>query len=214
MRRLECNPKPRISKTRHCPASCCTGCTLTGVPRITFRPGRSICATTRCCAGRCRSATSSGGCSATGGRPRDSTSSTCISTASFASTRSTWCSSPVPVTVCPACWRTPISRERTASSIQTCRATSGVSQSSSRSFRFPAASRATRRPKHRDRSTKAVSSATASRTHSALHSTIRSCWSRAWWATAKRRPARSPRAGTRTSFSIRCATARCFPYCT
>jgi hypothetical protein len=44
-------------------------------------------------------------------------------------------------------------------------------------------------------------------------STIPTCSSRASSATAKRRPVRSPRAGTRTSFSIRCGTARCCPSC-
>ena len=53
-----------------------------GAPPTTSRSGRSTCSTTRCCASRCGSSTSSRGCSATGGRRRASISSTCTSTAS------------------------------------------------------------------------------------------------------------------------------------
>ena len=69
------------------------------------------------------------------------------------------------------------------------------------SSRSPAASRATRRRRRPARSMKAASSATRSSTRSARPSTIRSLSSPAWSATARPRPARWPRAGTRTSSS-------------
>ena len=73
--------------------------------------------------------------------------------------------------------------------------------SSSGSSRFPAASRATSRPRRRARSTRAASSATRSRTRSAPRSTTPTCSSPASSATARPRPGRSRRAGTRTSSS-------------
>ena len=62
--------------------------------------------------------------------------------------------------------------------------------------RDPVARRARRRPA---RSTKAASSATRSRTRSAPRSTTPTCWSPASSATARPRPGRWRRAGTRTS---------------
>ena len=69
----------------------------------------------------------------------------------------------------------------------------------SASSRSRAASRATSRPRRRARSTRAASSATRSRTRTAPRSTTPTCSSRASSATARRRPGRSRRAGTRTS---------------
>ena len=62
-----------------------------------------------------------------------------------------------------------------------------------------AGSRATSRPRRPDRSTRAASSATRSCTPTARRSTTPTCWSAAWSATARPRPGRWPRAGTRTS---------------
>ncbi len=86
---------------------------------------------------------------------------------------------------------------------------SGCSNSSP----FPAAFPVTSHRKRPVRFTKAANWVTRSRTLSAQRSIIPTCSSRAWSAMARRRPARSPRAGTRTSFSIRCMTARCCPSC-
>ena len=66
----------------------------------------------------------------------------------------------------------------------------------------------------RARSTRAASSATRSRTPTAPPSTTRTWWCCAWSATARPRPARWPRAGTRTSSSTRAATAPCCRSCT
>ena len=86
-----------------------------------------------------------------------------------------------------------------ASSTRTSAATRTACASSSASSRSPAASRATSRPRRRARSTRAASSATRSRTPSAPRSTTPICSSAASSATARRRPGRSRRAGTRTS---------------
>ena len=75
-------------------------------------------------------------------------------------------------------------------------------------------SRATLRRRRRARSTRAASSATRSCTPSGQPSTIRIWSSPASSATARRRPDRSRRAGTRTSSSIRAATARFCRSCT
>ncbi len=61
---------------------------------------------------------------------------------------------------------------------------------------------------------RAANWATRSRTPTAPCSTTPICWSPAWSATARRRPARWPPVGTRTSSSIRSTTARCCRSCT
>ena len=66
----------------------------------------------------------------------------------------------------------------------------------------------------RARSTRAASSATRSATRSAPRSTTPISSLRASSATVRPRPVRSRRAGTRTSSSIRSATARCCRSCT
>ena len=96
---------------------------------------------------------------------------------------------------------------RSAATRRACASCSGSSPS-------PAASRATSRPRRRARSTRAASSATRSCTPTARRSTTPTCSSAASSATARPRPARWPRAGTRTSSSTRRATAPCCRSCT
>ena len=74
-------------------------------------------------------------------------------------------------------------------------------------------SRVTSHRKRPDRSTKAASWATPCRTPTAPRSTIPICSWRASSATARPRPDRWPRAGIRTSSSIRPATVRSFRSC-
>ena len=83
-----------------------------------------------------------------------------------------------------------------------------------RSSPSPAASPATWRPRPPGRSTRAASSATPSPTRTAPRSTTRTWWSRPSSATARRRPVRWRRAGTRTSSSTRAATGPCCRSCT
>ncbi len=109
----------------------------------------------------------------------------------------------------PPSSRAPISKEPTArctpASVTPRRVCGGCSANSP----SRAASRATWRPRRRDRSTRAASSATPSSTPMARSSTTRTCWLSASSATARPKRARSLRAGTRTSFSTRSATGPC-----
>ena len=128
------------------------------------------------------------------------------------STRST---SPARATAGPAWSPTPSSRAPTAEVYPehqraTRRACAGCSGSSP----SRAASRATSRPRRRARSTRAASSATRSSTPTARRSTTPTWSCAAWSATARPRPGRWRRAGTRTSSSTRRATARCCRSCT
>ncbi len=78
----------------------------------------------------------------------------------------------------------------------------------SASSRSRAASPATPRPRPRARYTRAASWATPSPTPTGRRSTTPTSWWRAWSATARPRPARSPGPGTRTSSSTRSPTGR------
>ena len=84
----------------------------------------------------------------------------------------------------------------------------------SRSSRSPAASRATSPPRRPGRSTRAASSATRCRTPTAPRSTTRTSWWPRSSGTARPRPVRWRRAGTRTSSSTLAGTAPCCRSCT
>ena len=81
-------------------------------------------------------------------------------------------------------------------------------------FSFPGGIPSHVAPETPARSTRAASSATCSPTPTARRSTTPTWWSPRWSATARRRPVRWPRAGTRTSSSTPPATAPSCRSCT
>ena len=151
---------------------------------------------------------SSRGSSATGARHPGSTCSGPTSAGSSGETIGTCCSSADPVTAARRRWRARGWRAATARSTPpspgTARGWAGCSASSP----FPAASRVTPPRRRPARSTREASSATRSPTPTAPPSTTPSCWSPVSSVTARPRPGRWRRRGTRPSSSTRRRTAR------